>query len=63
MHTPHLYELRLSGNQIHDILPLVNNPGFGEGDIIAVESNPLNETSTNHHIHGLRARGVHLFTD
>lgn len=58
-----LYELHLSENQIHDILPLVNNPGLGRGDVIFVKSNPLNEVSMKNHIHGLRARGVHLSLD
>ena len=58
-----LYELDLQENQIHDIYPLVNNPGIGHGDVISVKSNPLNEVSITNNIPRLKARGVHFSED
>jgi len=53
-----LTRLYLWDNQISDIKPLVDNPGLGEGDIVALWDNPLSTASRNTHIPALRARGV-----
>lgn len=56
-----LIELGLLGlgrNQIQDILPLVNNNGLNNGDLVGLKSNPLNEISINEYIPTLRNRGV-----
>jgi Leucine-rich repeat (LRR) protein len=37
--------LVLLGNQINDILPLVNNNGLSNGDIVNLSGNPLSATS------------------
>lgn len=37
---------------------LVDNPGVGEGDIVAFTRNPLSEKSLNELIPALQARGV-----
>ncbi len=51
----------LPGNQIKDITPLVNNSGLGEGDLVDLSRNPLNEISINSHLKTLRDRGVLVF--
>lgn len=51
----------LPDNQIEDITPLVNNLGLGEGDLVDLNRNPLNEISTNSHLKTLRDRGVLVF--
>ena len=61
-----LTELNLTGNLIQDLSPLVANRGFGIGDRIIVEDNPLSDISINTHIPTLWGRGVkvnyaHLF--
>jgi len=48
----------LRWNNIEDILPLVNNTGLGEGDVVKLESNPLSAESINTYIPALQARGV-----
>jgi len=55
---PNLNYVRLWDNQITDIKPLVDNPGVGEGDIVALTGNPLSEKSINELIPALQARGV-----
>ncbi|MBD3299506.1 MAG: hypothetical protein GF341_12680 [candidate division Zixibacteria bacterium] len=50
--------LDLRGNNISDIAPLVNNAGFGSGDMIQLEGNPLSQTAIDTHIPALEARGV-----
>jgi len=50
--------LTLSNNQISDISPLVTNSGIGEGDIIDLTGNPLNDEAYNAHIPILEKRGV-----
>ena len=56
-----LTTLNLSYNRIRDIGPLVNNAGFGDGDHIVLNQNPLNHESIMTHISALRARGVDVF--
>ena len=58
--------LRLEGNMISDLSPLVANVGLGNGDKIVVDGNPLSEASINSHLPTLAGRGVwvghaHLF--
>ena len=50
--------LDLTGNEICDIGPLVDNPGLGEGDKIYLHYNPLSEICLNDQIPALEARGV-----
>ena len=61
-----LQELDLANNAISDLSPLVANMGFGRGDKLVVDDNPLSDISINTHIPALEARGVrvgstHLF--
>jgi len=58
-----LTELDLSGNEISDISPLVQNEGLGEGDAIYLQGNPLNWDSINVYIPELRGRGVTVVYD
>ena len=53
-----LSSLYLSGNQIADIYPLIQNNGIGNGDRANLSNNPLSETSINIYIPQLEARGV-----
>ena len=53
-----LQALYLSVNQISDIQPLVDNPGLGSGDTIALDTNPLSQYSIDTLIPMLEARGV-----
>jgi len=55
--------LGLSYNQISDISPLVNNPGIGEGDVIDLTGNPLNDEAYDVHIPVLQERGVNILFD
>ena len=55
-----LRELQLHNNNIIDILPLVENSGISEGDMITLANNPLNETSVAVYIPQLRDRGVEV---
>ena len=58
-----LNSLDLDRNQISDILPLVQNAGFGTGDFVDLKTNPLNQESLNAYIPALQTRGVNvLFT-
>lgn len=50
--------LRLWDNQITDIKPLVDNSDIGEGDIVGLNGNPLNEKSINEYIPALQSHGV-----
>ena len=53
-----LTRLRLGHNNITDLSPLVANTGFGSGDELEVQGNPLNYTSITTHIPALKSRGV-----
>ncbi len=55
--------LSLHNNQISDLLPLVDNPGLGSGDEVAVGSNPLSSDSTDVYIPALRLFGVTVTVD
>ena len=55
--------LGLYDNQISDIRPLVDNPGLGEGDCIALARNPLNDEAYDVHIPALQARGANVLFD
>ncbi|MFO7892008.1 MAG: leucine-rich repeat domain-containing protein [bacterium] len=57
---PNLRYIRLWDNQITDIKPLVDNPGIGDGDIVGLDDNPLDEKSINEYIPALQARGVQV---
>ena len=50
--------LKIGGNNVTNINPLVLNQGIGDGDIINLVGNPLNETSIKTYIPQLQARGV-----
>jgi len=52
--------LGLSNNQISDISPLVKNSGIGEGDVIDLRGNPLNDEAYSVHIPILQERGVEV---
>lgn len=56
-----LNTVRLWGNKIQDIKPLVDNTGIGEGDLVYLSGNPLNEKSINEYIPALINRGVTVF--
>jgi len=55
--------LQFDLNQIGNISPLVQNVGFGEGDVIYLRGNPLSWNSINVHIPELRGRGVTVVYD
>jgi len=55
--------LQLDWNQISNISPLVQNEGFGEGDTIYLQVNPLSWDSINAYIPELRGRGVTVVYD
>jgi Leucine-rich repeat (LRR) protein len=58
-----LWILYLNDNQISDIAPLVANVGFGSGDEVLLESNPLSDESCNVYIPELETRGVSVKHD
>ena len=58
-----LAELSLNGNWITDIGPLVQNAGFGTGDVIFLQANPLNWKAIHVYITELRSRGVTIVYD
>ncbi len=58
-----LVRLELHNNSISDISPLVANTGLGQGDVIIVNGNPLNNASINTHIPTLISRGVRVDFD
>ncbi len=53
-----LWVLNLGGNNISDILPLVENSGVSAGDFVNLSGNPLSATSVDVYIPQLEARGV-----
>jgi len=55
---PNLRYVRLWDNQITNIKPLVDNSGIGNGDVVGLDGNPLDEISINEYIPALLARGV-----
>ena len=52
--------LYLRSNNITDVGPLVENEGLSEGDEVALNGNPLSDTSINTYIPQLEARGVNV---
>lgn len=60
---PNLRVLDIFSNDIVDIGPLVLNTGFGEGDTVYLDQNPLNETSLYEYIPALKDRGVEVYYD
>ena len=58
-----LTELDLGYNQVSDISPLIQNEGFGGGDAIYLQGNPLSWESVNIDIPELRGRGVIVVYD
>jgi hypothetical protein len=58
-----LTELDLGYNQVSDISPLMQNEGFGGGDAIYLQGNPLSWESVNIDIPELRGRGVIVVYD
>ncbi len=52
--------LYLHDNDISDISPLVENTGLGQGDYVALGSNPLSDLSLNVYIPQLEERGVQV---
>lgn len=55
--------LQLDLNQISNISLLVENDGFGEGDTIYLQGNPLSWDSINVYIPELRGKGVAIIYD
>ncbi len=55
---PELHYIRLWGNKITDLGPIVRNQNIGNRDIVAVTGNPLSQISINEYIPALRERGV-----
>ena len=55
-----LKELHLDANFVKDLAPLTENSSLGEGAVVDVWHNPLNEQSINAHIPSLESRGVKL---
>jgi len=53
-----LNTLSLKSNQVQDISPLVTNSGLTDGDIVALEYNPLSTVSIDTYIPALEGRGV-----
>ncbi|MFC1712575.1 leucine-rich repeat domain-containing protein [Candidatus Poribacteria bacterium] len=53
-----LQKLNLGRNQIRNISPLVNNSGMGEGVMIDLTDNPLNDEAYSIHIPALQERGI-----
>jgi len=56
-----LNELKLARNRIADISPLLKNEGLGEGDVVSLGGNPLNEASIDIYIPQLEQRGVVVY--
>ena len=50
--------LRLTGNRIADLEPLLGHDGLREGAVLGVRGNPLSAASIEEHLPALRARGV-----
>jgi len=55
-----LQRLYLAKNQISNISPLVDNPGMGEGTVVDLMDNPLNDEAYDIHIPALQERGVRV---
>ena len=55
--------LRLRGNDIGDLTPLVANPGLGAGDAVYLGGNPIDCAAQAANIEALRSRGVQLDLD
>jgi Leucine-rich repeat (LRR) protein len=55
--------LNLFANQVSDIDSLVNNPGFGSGDYIYLQANPLNGQAVYYDIPTLQSRGATVYYD
>jgi hypothetical protein len=55
--------LQLDLNQISNISPLVQNEGFGEGDAIYMQGNPLSWDSINAYIPEVMGKGVTVVYD
>jgi hypothetical protein len=55
---PNLQRLYLAKNQISNISPLADNPGIGEGAVVDLMENPLNDEAYDIHIPALQERGV-----
>ena len=53
-----LKKLYLKNNRITDISSLVANTGFGRGDLVSLQGNPLSAESINTHIPALQGREV-----
>jgi len=51
----------LQNNQIKDLLPLVLNTGFGDGDEINVGNNPLRSTTHATQIPALQRRKIRIW--
>ena len=49
-----LTRLTLTGNQISDISPLVENSGLGEGDLVFLQSNPLDLSEGSEDLENIR---------
>jgi internalin A len=56
-------DLDLSGNQVSNISPLVDNPGLANGDTVDLRDNPLSAISISTYIPQLEARGVAVLWD
>ena len=50
--------LRLTGNRIANLEPLLGHDGLREGAVLGVRDNPLSAASIKEHLPALRARGV-----
>jgi hypothetical protein len=55
-----LQKLHLAKNQISDISPLVSNSGIGNGAVVDLMDNPLNDEAYGIHIPALQERGVRV---
>lgn len=52
--------IALENNNITNILPLVQNIGLTQGNVINLNANPLDEISVNEYIPQLRNRGINI---
>ena len=58
-----LHRVFLSDNNIANLAPLRQNTGLGRGDVVEVETNPLDLASIGTHIPALQALGVRVSFD
>ena len=58
-----LTEASLYGNDVSDLGPMAANTGLGNGDVVDVRRNPLDDASINEHVPELQARGVVVLFD